>query len=184
VRPRGRRAAVAGTVAVLTAASLSLVAWSSLTGSTATAAGTTARMDGARVEVHSAEWTFMDHVEDGEGGFLMPDEMMPGAPTGDEVRLGVRVTLTNTASRLYEFSLVDEFTLARGRDSEPFPLRADTVGQLGRLAPDTALNATLYFDIQVSATDDLPPLFLRWTRDNETVLIQVPTPGEAPEHHH
>lgn len=182
-RPLERRAAVAGMVAVLTAASLTLVAWSSLTGTTATAAGTTATMDGATIEVHSAEWAGMDHVEDGQGGFLMPDQMMPGAPTGGQSRLGVRVTLTNTTSRLYEFGLVEEFTMTRDGQPEPSPLHADTVGELGRLGPGNAVNATLYFDIEVDAGDP-PPLFLRWSRGNDTVLIPLPAPGEAPEHQH
>lgn len=175
---------VAGAISALTVASLGLLAWGWFTGTTVTAAGTAANLDGATVDVRGAEWVFMDHVDDGGGGFLMPDEMMPGAPTGDEVRLGVNVTLTNTRSRTHHFRLVDEFTMAAGEQPEPVPLSADTVGELGRLGPGSALHATLYFDVEVTDTDQLPPLYLQWTRGRDTVLIPVPTPGEAPVHQH
>lgn len=154
-----------------------------LTGSTATAAGQVATMDGLTVEVLGAEWAAMDHVEDGRGGFLMPDQMMPGAPTGNQVRLGVKVTLSNTQARTSQFSLVDEFTVTGGLGPEPLPLAADTVGHLNRLGPGTAVNATLYFDVETAADEDLPPLYLTWSRGRDTILIQVPVPGEAPPAH-
>jgi hypothetical protein len=182
--PGARRKAVAGITTALTVASLTLVAWGWLGGTTATASGPSAAMDGATVEVRRAEWALMDHVEDGQGGFLMPDQMMPGAPTGDRVRLGVSVTLTNTRSGGYEFSLVDEFTMTGGYEPEPLALTADTVGQLGRLGPGNALNATLYFDVEVTDPDDLPQLYLTWTRGRDTIMIPVPSPGEAPDHDH
>lgn len=178
-----------GPAAIVVAVLISVVsgmvlgrAW--LTGSNATAAGPVADQDGLIVEVRGAEWVPMDHVEDGKGGFLTPDQMMPGAPTGNQVRLGVSVTLTNTQSRTHEFSLVEEFTLTGGLQPRPLSLSADSVGQLGRLGPGSALNATLYFDVETSAEEELPPLFLTWTRGRDTVLIQLPLSGGAPAHDH
>ena len=65
----------------------------------------------------------------------MPAQMMPGAPTGNEMRLGVHVTLTNPQSRTAPFSLVEEFAMSGGLEPEPHPLSADTVTKdLARLA--------------------------------------------------
>jgi hypothetical protein len=178
-----RRLTIAGTVSIMTLASLSLMAWTWFAGTSATADGAVASMGGGQVEIRGTEWAHMDHVHDGEGGFLMPDEMMPGAPSMDEVRLGVDVILTNTRSGVYEFSLFDEFRMSAG-DGPPLPLVADTVGNLHRLGPGNALNARLYFDIVVADTGTLPPLYLEWTRGRETLLIPVPLPGEAPGHQH
>lgn len=153
-----------------------------LTGTNATATGPVATMAGVTVEVRDTEWAPMDHVDDGRGGFLMPDQMMPGAPTGNEVRLGISVTLINTQSRMHEFSLVDEFTITGGLEPEPLPLTADTIGELGRLGPGSALKATLYFDIEAPEDEALPPLYLTWNRDRDTVRIPVQLPGEEIPH--
>jgi hypothetical protein len=171
-------------VVLLTVVSAAVLGRLWLTGTTATATEPVATMAGVTVEVRGTVWALMDHVEDGQGGFLMPDEMMPGAPTGNRVRLGVGLTLINTRSQVHEFSLVDEFTMTGGREPEPLALSADTVGKLGRLGPGSALNATLYFDVEAPADDELPPLYLRWTRDRDTVLIPVPLPGAPPAHDH
>ena len=178
--PRASRAVIVRAVLVTTASAVMLGRlW--LAGSTVSAAGPTASLDGATVDVRGAAWATMDHLED---GFQMPAQMMPGAPNDDEVRLGVNVTLVNTRSGSYEFSLVDEFTMTGGLEAEPLRLTADTVGPLGRLGPGSALNAILYFDVKAPDGDDgFPPLYLNWTRGRDTILIQVPMPGgEVPAH--
>ncbi|MPZ26269.1 MAG: hypothetical protein GEV12_07395 [Micromonosporaceae bacterium] len=168
----------------MTLASLSLLAWSKLAGPAAVAEGTNATLAGLTVEVEDSEWATLNHVMNDQGGYLMPDQMMPGAPTGDEVRLGVMVTLTNTRSGTEPFSLVDEFTVTGGRSGDPLPLTADTIGDLSRLGPGSAVQGTLYFDVSVPQQGDpeLPPLYLRWTRGGDAVRIPVQLPGEAPEH--
>ncbi|HEY8453356.1 MAG: hypothetical protein FWJ70_12215 [Micromonosporaceae bacterium] len=184
MRVAPRTTALASALSVLTVVSLMVLAWGWWGGATVTAAGPSATVDGVAVDVRQSNWAPLDHVMDDAGGFLMPSQMMPGAPSGGEVRLGVSVTLRNTTSRTQEFSLVDDFTLLAGRDSEPLPLAADTVGEINRIGPGTAINGILYFDVLVPDDGELPPLYLRWTRGDDTVLIPVPVPGEAPGHVH
>jgi hypothetical protein len=181
-----RRIAVAGTVALLTLASLSLLAWTKLAGPPPVAPGTTVTMAGITLDVQESEWAVINHVENGQGGYLMPDQMMPGAPTGNEMRLGVHVTLTNAQSRTMPFSLVDEFTMSGGLEPEPHPLSADTVGALNRLGPGAAMQGVLYFDVEVPDMENptLPQLYLQWSRSGDAVRIPVQLPGEMPEHDH
>jgi hypothetical protein len=181
---RQRRTALATAIGLVTAASLGLLGWQWLTGSTAVASGTSASLGGLTTHVESAGWMEFDmgHVMDGQGGFMMPDAMMPGAPTGTDRRLGVNLTLSNTADGVREFSLPDEFTLTGGVASQPVPLVADTLGELPRLAPGSAVNAVLYFDLEVPGADD-PPLYLQWTRNGDTIRIPVPIAGNTPEEH-
>lgn len=145
--------------------------------------GTTAALGGLTAHLHHAEWVEMGHVHDGEGGFVMPDEMMPGAPRGDEVRLGISLTLVNTERRSQRFMLVEEFTLTGGPLDDARPLSADTIGMLSRLGPEAAVDGTLYFDVEVPGPDD-PPLLLQWTRDGQTVRIEVPLSTDRPVHEH
>lgn len=181
-----RRTAMVATVALLTLASLSLLAWSKLAGPPPIAAGSSATLDGLTVDVGASEWAAMNMVENGQGGYLRPDQMMPGAPTGNQVRLGVSVTLTNSRATTEGFSLVDEFAMSGGLEPEPHPLSADTVGELDRLGPGNALRGTLYFDIEVPEAENpqLPPLYLEWSRSGSTIRIPVQVPGgEVPEPH-
>ena len=179
-----RRTAMIATVGLLTVVSLSLLAWTKLAGPEPIATGDTATLDGLSVQVGSSEWAVMSMVDNGQGGYLMPDQMMPGAPTGGEVRLGVSVTMLNTRSSTLPISLVDEFMVSGGLEPEPKQLSADTVGELHRLAPGSALQGTLYFDVAVPEEADatLPPLYLHWTRGGDTIRIPVQLPGEVPEH--
>lgn len=179
-----RRITVAATVAVLTVASVGLLAWQRLA-EPAVVTGGTATVDGVTAEIRQAGWVEFDmgHVMDGQGGFMMPDQMMPDAPSGDQVRLGITLTLFNTSDATREFNLAGEFSLTGGRTPEPQPISADSIGELPRLAAGAALDGTLYFDLEVPADDD-PPLYLRWTRDGSTVLIEVPLSGDAPVHEH
>jgi hypothetical protein len=172
------------TVGLLTVASLSLLAWTKLAGPEPIAPGDTATLDGMSVQVGGSEWAVMNMVENSQGGYLMPDQMMPGAPTGGEVRLGVSVTMFNTRSSTLPVSLVDEFMVSGGLEPEPKPLSADTVGELRRLAPGSAVQGTLYFDVAVPEEADptLPPLYLHWTRGGDTIRIPVQLPGDVPEH--
>jgi hypothetical protein len=179
---RPRLVAIALGVVLLTVASLGLLVWQRLNGP-AVAAGDRATLDGLTTEVHTAGWVELGHVHDGQGGFLMPDQMMPGAPTGGEVRLGIDVTLSNTASGTRGFNLVEEFTLVGGTTGEPEALSADSIGSLSRLASGAAVRGTLYFDLMVPA-EGSPPLYLQWNRDGETVRIAVPLDADAPGHDH
>lgn len=170
----GVRRALFATVALLTAASLTLLGWQ-LLGATPVAAGTSASIGGLNTNVRSGGWIDFDmgHVMDGQGGFMMPDAMMPGAPSGGQVRLGVAVTLANTSSRTVEFNLLGEFTVTGGGLEQPSPPVANTVGDLSRLGPGSAIDGVLYFDIDPPA-EDAAPIYLRWSRDGRTVQIPVP----------
>jgi hypothetical protein len=178
---RTRRTLVATVAGLLTVISLGFIVWQRVADQPA-AAGTTATVDGITTDVREAGWIDFDmgHVMDGQGGFMMPDQMMPDAPSGDQVRLGITVTLLNTSDATREFNLADEFALTGGVESEPRPISADSIGELPRLGPGAAVDGVLYFDIVVPTPED-PPLRLRWTRDGDTVLLDVPMTGE-PEH--
>lgn len=184
---RRRTATVTGGVSVMTVLSVVFLGWNWFTGSTVTASGPIADMDGVAVAVESTVWapmSPMDPTATDPSGFAMPAQMMPGAPGEGLVRLGVRVTLSNTTSGPEEFSLVEDFTMTGGLEAEPVPLSADTVGEVGRVGPGAALNAVLYFDLVPAEDEDMPPLYLKWTRGQDTVLIPVGLPGnEAPEPH-
>lgn len=180
--PGARRGAVAVAVALLTVASTGAIAWQRLTGPSVAVDGV-ATLDGLTTEVHEAEWVPLDHVHDGDGGFLMPDQMMPGAPSGDEVRLGVNLTLSNTSSGTHTFNIADEFLITGGVTPQPQPVRADNIGVLPRLAPGAAVDGTIFFDLEVPGEDD-PPLYLQWTRDGDVIQIAVPLADDAPGHDH
>lgn len=176
-----RRTLVVTAAALLTIVSLGFLAWQRL--SAEPVIGTTANLDGVTTEVSEAAWVGFDmgHVMDGQGGFMMPDQMMPDAPSGDEVRLGVTVTLQNTNDGTREFNIVDEFTIVGGLEPEPRVVSADTIGASSRLGPGAAIDGILYFDIAVPDASD-PPLYLQWTRGGDTVLIEVPLTEDAPMH--
>ncbi|HLT11987.1 MAG TPA: hypothetical protein VK028_14495 [Micromonosporaceae bacterium] len=178
---RAVRRATLVVAAVLTMLSIGGYAWRWLAGPD-TAAGAEATLDGLTVTVFSAGWVEMGHVTTGPG-FTMPDQMMPGAPSGDEVRLGIGITLSNTDSRTRGFNVPEEFALVGGELREPLPMSADTIGTLPRLAPGASVRGVLYFDLAVPADDD-PPLRLQWVRGGDAVRIPVPVPNEAPSHGH
>jgi hypothetical protein len=173
--------ALIGFVLLCTAAGLWLiVAKFSATASTPAAAAT---VDGLAVNVRESGWVPMDaHTMDNQSGFQMPAQMMPGAPEGDDMRLGIALTLLNTKDGLIEFNLVDEFVLVGGTIDGAVRLHSDTFGLLDRLTPGSAVNGVLYFDTVVPAPAD-PPLVLRWTRDGETTDLSVPLGPNQPAPH-
>jgi hypothetical protein len=177
-----RRTSIVTAAALLTIISLGFLAWQRLSAEPV-ATGTSASLEGVTTEVHEAAWVAFDmgHVMDGQGGFMMPDQMMPDAPSGDEVRLGVTVTLQNTDGTTRGFNVIDEFTIIGGLEPEPRVVSADTIGDFSRLGPGAAVDGTLYFDIAVPGAGD-PPLYLQWTRGGDTALIEVPLTEDAPEH--
>ena len=180
----GVRRALVAVIVLFTVASLTLLAWHQFA-TPSIAAGSSADLDGLTTEVQEAGWVNFDmgHVMDGQGGFMMPDAMMPGTPRGEQVRLGVAVTLSNTSSGTVEFNLPQEFTITGGALAAPVEPVADTLGELSRLGPGSAVDALIYFDMEIPDDGD-PPIHLRWTRAGSTVEIAVPmTEGDAPPVH-
>ena len=107
----------AGPVALIAVAVLAAVSglWMMVARNAPAGLPVTAEADGLSVGLHEAGWVSMDaHTMDSQGGFQMPAQMMPGAPAGDEMRLGIALTLVNTADRAREFNLGEEFVLAGG----------------------------------------------------------------------
>lgn len=144
----------------------------------------TAVLGGLLAQPHDAGWVGMDgHQMDNQGGYQMPAQMMPGAPTGDDMRLGVPLTLTNTSDEPRLFDLAAEFALGGGRTGGARAPHSDTFGTLPRLAPGSAIDGVIYFDTVVPGAGD-PPLYLRWTRDGRTVRLSIPMTGSTPEHGH
>jgi hypothetical protein len=143
----------------------------------------TATLGGLTVRLHDAGWLSMDgHDMNNQGGYQMPAQMMPGAPTGDDMRLGVPLTLVNTSAELRQFNLADEFFLLGGRNDRPRTLHSDTFGLLTRLNPGSAVDGVLYFDTVVPGTGD-PPLYLQWRRDGGATTLAIPLlAGGEPDH--
>jgi hypothetical protein len=143
----------------------------------------TATLGGLNANLGTAGWVSMDgHQSNDQGGFQMPAQMMPGAPEGDDMRLGVPLTLMNTSRQARRFTLADEFLLGGGRNDTLRTLHSDTFGQLPQLEPGNAVNGVLYFDTIVPGAGD-PPLFLQWARDGHTVRLAVPlTASEVHQH--
>jgi len=142
-----------------------------------------ATVDGLTATLARAGWLSMDdgHHDD-QGGYQMPAQMMPGAPTGDNRRLGVPLTLVNTDNEVREFSLTTEFLLRGGPKDLPRQLHSDTFGRLVRLAPGSAVDGVLYFDTVVPGPSD-PPLYLQWNRAGRSVALSIPLlDGEVHPH--
>jgi len=142
----------------------------------------TATVDGLTAKLDRAGWVFMDdgHHDD-QGGYQMPAQMMPGAPTGDNRRFGVPLTLVNTDDEVREFSLSTEFLLRGGPQDLPRPLHSDTFGRLVRLTPGSAVDGVLYYDTVVPGPSD-PPLYLQWKRAGKTVSLGIPLLGGETHH--
>ena len=141
-----------------------------------------ATVGGLTARLHNAGWLSMEMHQAMQGGYQMPAQMMPGAPAGDELRLGVPLTLLNASGEVRAFSLVDEFFLAGGRNTTPRGLQSDTFGPLPRLAPGSAVDGVMYFDTVVPSESD-PPLYLIWRRGGDTVQLAIPRISNAPDHH-
>lgn len=179
--PRARRITLVAAT-IMTVLSVVVLAWQRVAGPDV-AAGRAATLSGLTIEVAAADWVEMGHLESSPGGFAMPGQMMPGAPQGDEVRLGISITLSNTATSSRGFNLVEEFALIGGSVKQPLGLSADTIGTLPRLGPGASVRGTLYFDLTVPTESD-PPLYLMWVRDGDTVRLPVPLDGDTPGHGH
>jgi hypothetical protein len=175
---RGRRV---GLIALLTVAALATAAGSVLIAQRlgVGAPADRAELGGLTTTLKQAGWVPMEAHHMDQTGFQMPAQMMPGAPTGDDMRLGIPVTLVNTSDEPRGFSLPGEFTLSGGRTSSPVRLHSDTVGRLRRLNPGSAVSGVLYFDTVVPDATD-PPLVLRWSRDGEAVDLLVPMADGSP----
>ncbi|RZS36331.1 hypothetical protein EV193_10712 [Herbihabitans rhizosphaerae] len=147
-------------------------------------ASTSATLDGLTAAVREAGWASMEshNMDSGSGMFQMPAQMMPGAPEGDEMRLGVRITLTNPSRRIMEFDLADEFVLAGGTGEPPRP-HSDTFGRLARLNPGAAVDGVIYFDTIVPGPQ-AEPLRLVWNRGGREASLAVPLRGAPAGHPH
>lgn len=192
---RDRHASLARALAVLTttiavlAAMAGTVLWQERVAAREAVPRASAEAGGVRTEVRQAAWSAManHHTDD---GFQMPSSMMPGAPEGDNQRLGVPVTLVNTEDESTGFSVAEEFFLIGGKSGrgradgagKPVPLHSDTIGELPRLAPGSAVRGVLYFDIEPPEPGD-PPLRVLWKRDGDTRQLTVSLTGD-PAHGH
>ncbi len=141
-----------------------------------------ASLSGITAMVTDAGWLSMDaHSMDQQGGYQMPAQMMPGAPAGDEMRLGIRLTLHNTSRQAREFKPSTEFTLLGG-PAGPRAAHSDTFGNLTRINPGHAVDGIVYFDTTVPATSD-QPLLLRWDRGGDQATLAISIGGQKPDHH-
>lgn len=144
----------------------------------------TATLGGLKAAPGRAGWAAMaNHDMDMKNGYQMPSAMMPGAPEGDEMRLGVPITLTNTTGKTRTFDLGREFRLGGGGLKAPRTMHSDNLGELPRLNPGNAVQGFLYFDIKVPAAGD-PPLHLLWQRDGDEQRLTVRMIGSKPAHEH
>ncbi|MFG2044488.1 hypothetical protein [Dactylosporangium sp. NPDC048998] len=142
-----------------------------------------ATLGGLTATIGHASWVVMqNHEMDGQDGYQMPAQMMPGAPEGDDMRLGVKLSLTNPGAGARLFDLGTEFTLGGGRTDGHLAPQADTFGGLPRLTAHSQVDGVLYFDTPMPSQAD-PPLFLNWRRDGGQHRLLVDLRGTAPDHH-
>ncbi|MHA4818920.1 hypothetical protein ACXZ65_31735 [Streptomyces aculeolatus] len=116
-RLRGARVLGAFTVTLALLASVAgAVLWQQNRAAAGGPPGMSAEAAGLRATVDRARWTSMEahHMD---GGQQMPSQMMPGAPEGDDQRLGIPVVLTNTTDETRKFDTAEEFFLLGGHRS-------------------------------------------------------------------
>lgn len=161
---------------------------------------------GLTLKVESAQWVNMD-TEGMDQGFQMPQQMMPGAPSHDQQRLAVAVTISNGGGGDMQFSHT-EFSV-QGPDGQVSPLVADDLGgvadpggaldglpaddglsgvadDLGstHLGPGLGLSGSLSFDLPATSASQVDKgLFLLWSRAGKVVRVPV-TIGAAAAHDH
>ncbi|MFD9237309.1 hypothetical protein ACFWB3_18870 [[Kitasatospora] papulosa] len=188
-RPPGRAGAVVRVVgpALVVLAVVTAVAgagyWRERQAPAGTEPTATARLGGLDAEPGKAGWAAMaNHAMDGGSSYQMPSAMMPGAPEGDDMRLGIPLTLTNGTGSVRRFDLAREFSLSGGKDGASFKLHADTLGELPRLNAGSAVRGVLYFDVEAPQAGDAP-LLLVWKRDGDVRRMTVRMPGGTPEKH-
>ncbi|MCF2435716.1 hypothetical protein LV779_19125 [Streptomyces thinghirensis] len=119
---------------------------------------------------------------DGQNGYQMPSAMMPGAPEGDDMRLGIPITLTNSGDEPQRFDLVPGVLPGRRREGRrpeaalrhPGAAAQAQRGQRGTRRPLLRRGPPRAGD---------PPFLLTWTRDGDSRRMTVRMPGGTPEGH-
>jgi len=145
-----------------------------------------ATVDSLTARVAKAGWTAMDHDMAGDAtGYQMPPAMMPGMPDGDDQRLSVSVTVTNTSDETRPLRPDKEFVLRAGKDGKPLTAHSDTFGDLPRLAPHNAVTGILFFDLPPAELTGAPA-WLEWTHDGTAYRLTIPMDGvnAPPSHSH
>lgn len=144
-----------------------------------------ATIDGMTAQVTTAGWISMDHEMDESPGYAMPDSMMPGMPTGDDQRLSVTVTVTNTSAETKPLRPIEDFKLRVGATGKEWAPKADTFGSLPRLAPNNAVSGILFFDLPPAELGD-SQLWIEWTHSGDEANLTLPLgpAGEDPGHSH
>lgn len=146
-----------------------------------------ANIDGLATQVVSANWVDMGHdmaapTADAGPGYQMPPGMMPGMPTDGKDRLQVTVAVTNTTDQTRPFRAAEEFALYAGKDGQRWEMYGHTFGELPRLAPGSAVNGILFFDVLAAEVVNTP-MSLEWNHDGTVTRIGVYLGGTAPAPH-
>jgi len=145
-----------------------------------------ATVDNLTAQVTAAGWTNMDHDMSGDApGYQMPPAMMPGMPEKGEQRLAISVSVVNTSDGTRPLRPGEEFTLHAGKDGRQWARSSDTFGDLPRLAPRSAVNGVLFFDLPPAELTG-SPAWLEWTHGDTTSRLIIPMDGvrSGPTHSH
>lgn len=145
-----------------------------------------ASMDSLTAQVSAAQWTKMDHdMSANAPGYQMPPAMMPGMPTGDDQRLAVTVTVTNTSDATRPVKPGKEFILHAGKQGRTWAPHSDTFGDLPRLAPHNEVKGVLFFDLPPAELAD-SAVWIEWTHGDATSSLTIPMDGVSagPSHSH
>ncbi|HEU5475936.1 MAG TPA: hypothetical protein VFV67_35370 [Actinophytocola sp.] len=146
-------------------------------------AGPVATMDSLTTQVETATWTEMDHDMSGTTpGYQMPAGMMPGMPEGDDQRLAVQVTVTNTSSGTRPMRPAEEFTLRAGKDGRSIPAQTDTFSELPRLPAGNAVKGILFFDLPPA--DLAESAWIEWKRGDKITRLALPMDTASGGHGH
>jgi hypothetical protein len=172
-------------VAALAVAAFGLLRLFSASDSPRAAAGQ-ATVDSLIAQVNTAEWAKMDHdMSKDAPGYQMPPAMMPGMPQGDDQRLAVTVTVTNTSDQTRPVKPGSEFILHAGNQGRTWAPHSHTFGDLPRLAPRNAVKGVLYFDLPPAELRD-GPAWIEWTHGEAASSLTIPMDGVGgdPGHSH
>jgi hypothetical protein len=175
---------------IIAAAALAVAAFGVLrlfaAADTPRAAAGQASLDSLTTQVNTAEWAKMDHdMSENAPGYQMPPAMMPGMPQGDDQRLAVTITVTNTSDETRAVKPGKEFILHAGKQGRTWSPHSHTFGDLPRLAPRNAVKGVLFFDLPPAELAD-SPAWIEWTHGDATSSLTIPMDGvgDGPSHSH
>lgn len=143
-----------------------------------------AAADGVAAGVREVQWIAHDHdAPSGTGpGYQMPLSMMPGMVPDGQARLAVSLTVANTADIGRPVDPAAEFVLRDEIGDGKWQPAADTFAGLSRLAPGSAADGVLYFDLPPPT--DAGQLYVDWEHAGRSLRLAIRPGQDGSTHSH